>query len=134
MEVLGHQGGWDEALLVVVPLLIFAVLLRVAKRRAEADGAGEPQRLDLPASRKRRVTADVDDDRPHRRLRGPDHDPLGDLPHAAPSSIGSGPVELVAVLGVAAELIDGDDGDPAASGGDQASGPKRRKRAHDGFP
>jgi hypothetical protein len=38
VEVLGHQGGWDEALLVVVPLLIFAVLLRVAKRRAEAEG------------------------------------------------------------------------------------------------
>lgn len=35
--VLAHQGGWDEALFVVVPLAIFAVLLFVAKRRAEAE-------------------------------------------------------------------------------------------------
>jgi hypothetical protein len=34
---LAHQGGWDEALFVIVPLVIFAALLRVAKRRAEAE-------------------------------------------------------------------------------------------------
>jgi hypothetical protein len=32
-----HQGGWDEALFVVVPLLIFAFLLSRAKRRAERE-------------------------------------------------------------------------------------------------
>ena len=40
--VLAHQGGWDEALFVAVPMLIFVVLLWIAKRRAEAE-AGEEQ-------------------------------------------------------------------------------------------
>jgi hypothetical protein len=39
--VLAHQGGWDEALFVVIPLLLFALLLRVAKRRAEAEQRDE---------------------------------------------------------------------------------------------
>ena len=39
--VLAHQGGWDEALFVVVPLLLFAGLLQVAKRRAEAERRDE---------------------------------------------------------------------------------------------
>ena len=39
--ILGHQGGWDEALFVVIPLAIFAVLLRIAKRRAEAEQRDE---------------------------------------------------------------------------------------------
>ncbi|MFM7536517.1 MAG: hypothetical protein ACKO91_12105 [Acidimicrobiales bacterium] len=34
VPVLAHQGGWDEALLVVVPLLVLASLLVLAKRRA----------------------------------------------------------------------------------------------------
>lgn len=41
MTVFAHQGGWDETLFVVVPLLIFAGLLRVAKRRAEAEQQAE---------------------------------------------------------------------------------------------
>lgn len=41
MTVLAHQGGWDEALFVVVPLAIFTVLLQVAKRRAEAEKRAE---------------------------------------------------------------------------------------------
>jgi hypothetical protein len=41
--VLAHQGGWDEALFVAVPLVIFFLLLRVAKRRAE-----EESRADRP--------------------------------------------------------------------------------------
>ena len=32
--LLAHQGGWDEILLVLVPILLFAVLLVVANRRA----------------------------------------------------------------------------------------------------
>jgi hypothetical protein len=32
--VLAHQGGWDEMLLVLVPIAIFAALLWVANRRA----------------------------------------------------------------------------------------------------
>lgn len=39
--VLAHQGGWDEALFVVVPLLIFAGVLQVAKRRADAEQRDE---------------------------------------------------------------------------------------------
>ena len=38
--VLAHQGGWDEVLFVAVPLVIFFILLRVAKKRAEAEGRG----------------------------------------------------------------------------------------------
>lgn len=34
VQLLAHQGGWDEALLVVVPMLVFAVMLRAANRRA----------------------------------------------------------------------------------------------------
>ena len=32
--VLAHQGGWDEALLVVGPVLVFAGIVWNAKRRA----------------------------------------------------------------------------------------------------
>jgi hypothetical protein len=33
--VLAHQGGWDEAFFVAIPLIVFAGLLLLAKRRAE---------------------------------------------------------------------------------------------------
>jgi hypothetical protein len=39
-SLLAHQGGWDEMLMVAVPIAIFAALLRAANRRAarlEAD-------------------------------------------------------------------------------------------------
>jgi hypothetical protein len=44
---LAHQGGWDEILLVLVPVSLFAVLLYVANKRAERmideqDDADEP--------------------------------------------------------------------------------------------
>ena len=35
-NVLAHQGGWDEAAFVAIPLILFAGLLVVAKRRAES--------------------------------------------------------------------------------------------------
>ena len=39
--VLAHQGGWDEALMVIVPVGLFVGLLWVAYRRQQAaDGAG----------------------------------------------------------------------------------------------
>jgi cbb3-type cytochrome oxidase subunit 3 len=41
--VLAHQGGWDEALFVIVPLLVFWFLLRAAKRRAEAEQAEQAE-------------------------------------------------------------------------------------------
>lgn len=37
--LLAHQGGWDEMLLVLVPIAIFAALLAMANRRADAMGA-----------------------------------------------------------------------------------------------
>ncbi len=33
--VLAHQGGWDEMLLVVGPMVVIVALLRLAKRRVE---------------------------------------------------------------------------------------------------
>ena len=35
--MIAHQGGWDEAAFVLVPLVIFFMLLRVAKQRAAAE-------------------------------------------------------------------------------------------------
>ena len=40
--VAAHQGGWDEVIFVVVPLVLFAVLLRAAKRRAEREEHDDP--------------------------------------------------------------------------------------------
>jgi hypothetical protein len=34
--LLAHQGGWDEILMVLVPIALFAVLLVIANRRANA--------------------------------------------------------------------------------------------------
>jgi hypothetical protein len=33
--VLAHQGGWDEILLILGPILVVVGLLRLAKRRVE---------------------------------------------------------------------------------------------------
>ena len=35
VSVLAHQGGWDEALFVLGPLVFIVLLLRMAKRRAD---------------------------------------------------------------------------------------------------
>ncbi len=34
--VFAHQGGWDEVLMVLIPIVVFAGLLVVANRRAAA--------------------------------------------------------------------------------------------------
>lgn len=46
--MLAHQGGWDEILMVAIPMLLFVVLLGVASRRAKAQAAlaGEPSDVD----------------------------------------------------------------------------------------
>ena len=41
--VLAHQGGWDEALMVVVPLAIFVGLMWVAYRKPPPDGGTHPR-------------------------------------------------------------------------------------------
>jgi hypothetical protein len=44
--VLAHQGGWDEILMVLVPIAVLAGLLAVARRRADrlpqGPAEGEP--------------------------------------------------------------------------------------------
>ncbi|HKY14737.1 MAG TPA: hypothetical protein VJM33_07405 [Microthrixaceae bacterium] len=35
MTIVAHQGGWDEILLVVGPLLLVGLVLWLAKRRAD---------------------------------------------------------------------------------------------------
>ena len=47
---LAHQGGWDEALFVAVPIAVFAGLLYVAKRRVDAEEA-EERRPPVPPAR-----------------------------------------------------------------------------------
>ena len=37
--ILAHQGGWDEMLMVAAPIVVFALILRVANRRAERRAA-----------------------------------------------------------------------------------------------
>lgn len=39
--VLAHQGGWDEALMVIVPVGLFVGLLWAATRRAAATSEGD---------------------------------------------------------------------------------------------
>jgi hypothetical protein len=34
--VLAHQGGWDELLMVLTPIAVFALLLKLANSRAKA--------------------------------------------------------------------------------------------------
>lgn len=39
--VFAHQGGWDEMLLVAAPLVLFALLLGLANRRAGRQASDE---------------------------------------------------------------------------------------------
>lgn len=41
--VLAHQGGWDELLLVLAPILVIGALILVVQRRADAAAAQEAQ-------------------------------------------------------------------------------------------
>ncbi len=40
--VLAHQGGWDEALMVAAPIVLFLVLYRIAVRRDRDDTGRSP--------------------------------------------------------------------------------------------
>ncbi len=57
--VLAHQGGWDEALLVAGPLLVFAGVVWSAKRRAVKQASLQPESTDseMPASEDGRQTS-----------------------------------------------------------------------------
>ena len=57
-ELLAHQGGWDEALMVVVPVAVFGGLLYVANKRAarlteESDGTTSPLSRDIDTRNER---------------------------------------------------------------------------------
>lgn len=43
--ILGHQGGWDEALMVLVPIALFVGLLSLANKRAKAIQAKRREEL-----------------------------------------------------------------------------------------
>jgi hypothetical protein len=47
--VLAHQGGWDEMLMVLGPILVIILLLRLAKKRAERSAPAETPDSDEPA-------------------------------------------------------------------------------------
>jgi hypothetical protein len=46
--VLAHQGGWDEMLMVLGPILLFWWILRTARRRAERAGELSAIEADAP--------------------------------------------------------------------------------------
>ena len=41
--ILAHQGGWDEAMLVVGPIVVIVIALVVVKRRVDRMGPQEPR-------------------------------------------------------------------------------------------
>ena len=53
MNMLAHQGGWDEILLVLAPVGLFALLLFLANRRA-----GPAPRRRVARRRRRATTAE----------------------------------------------------------------------------
>jgi len=72
--VLGHQGGWDEVLLILTPIALFAGLLWLANRRADAQlHQRRGEEVDPPEDRGETTTPTSDDDRPtdETRRRGP---------------------------------------------------------------
>jgi hypothetical protein len=48
--MLAHQGGWDEIGMVLVPIVIFAILLVVANRRADTIEGGRQREGDEPGA------------------------------------------------------------------------------------
>lgn len=48
IRVLAHQGGWDELVFVAAPLVLFAVLLVIARRKvdAESERSNDDERRD----------------------------------------------------------------------------------------
>jgi hypothetical protein len=47
--VLAHQGGWDEMGLVIAPLLVIALLLYIANRRANRVAEAQRQAISPPS-------------------------------------------------------------------------------------
>jgi cyanate permease len=49
--LLAHQGGWDEMLLVLAPIVLVAVLLWLAKRRVDRAARRRSDSLDASTDR-----------------------------------------------------------------------------------
>ena len=58
--ILAHQGGWDELLLVVAPLLVIAALLVITNKRV-SDKLQETQRAEVPQQDPQPNEADIDE-------------------------------------------------------------------------
>ncbi len=41
--LVAHQGGWDEAVFVALPMVVLVLLLGLARRRAEREAAAEAE-------------------------------------------------------------------------------------------
>lgn len=54
--VVAHQGGWDEALFVAVPIVVLIALLAVAQRRAgeEQEADADHPSVEAPIEREER--------------------------------------------------------------------------------
>ena len=57
-SIFGHQGGWDEALMVLVPIALFVGLLLLANKRAKAIQAKRAQTDPVPEDPERPETSD----------------------------------------------------------------------------
>ena len=57
-SIFGHHGGWDEAIMVLVPIALFVGLLFLANRRAKAIQAKRSQKDSTPASPERPETSE----------------------------------------------------------------------------
>jgi hypothetical protein len=51
VALLAHQGGWDEILLVTVPIVVIVVLLAIAKHRVDAQLAADARSEGQPDAR-----------------------------------------------------------------------------------
>ena len=63
--ILAHQGGWDEILLVLTPIVVIVVILRLAKRRVEANAGldtGDPGEVDPDGPADDEIDEEIDDD------------------------------------------------------------------------
>ena len=60
VTVLAHQGGWDETLMVLTPIAVFALLLKLANGRASrAQAAAHLTATQLTATEATAAEADV---------------------------------------------------------------------------
>ena len=49
MGLLAHQGGWDEMLLVLVPIAVITALVQVVRKRAESQAAAQSSTRSIDA-------------------------------------------------------------------------------------